>query len=127
MAQKKITDLDAAEAVAGTDLVEVVLDPSSTPSSARATVAQLMDSAPVQSVNGQTGTVVLDHTDVGADAAGSAASAEAAAKAASVPLTTGIVVVDSSTPVARPNAAIVLWLDDDTNAVAGDWRPATEA
>lgn len=35
-----------------------------------------------------------------------------------------IVVVDSPTPVARPDAAIVLWLDDATNAVAGDWRPA---
>jgi hypothetical protein len=40
----------------------------------------------VQSVNGQTGIVVLDAGDVGADQAGAAASAEAAAKAASQPL-----------------------------------------
>lgn len=34
------------------------------------------DTAPVQSVNGNTGAVVLDYTDVGADAAGAAATAE---------------------------------------------------
>lgn len=35
-----------------------------------------------------------------------------------------VAVVDSPTPTARPDAAIVVWLDDDTNAVAGDWRLA---
>lgn len=45
-------------------------------------------SAPVDSVNGETGVVVLDAADVGADAAGSAAAAQAAAIAASQSLST---------------------------------------
>ncbi len=44
------------------------------------------ESAPVDSVNGQTGVVMLDAADVGADVAGAAAAAQAAAQAASVPL-----------------------------------------
>ena len=61
--------------------------------------------------------------DVGTTA-GTVAAGDDSRFTASVPRDSGIVVVDSPTPVARPSAAIVLWLDDATNAVAGDWRPA---
>jgi hypothetical protein len=79
MATKKITELDAIGSVADADVVEIVDDVAGTPTSKKATVAQLAAApafAPVvASVNGQTGPVVLDAGDVGADPAGTASSA----------------------------------------------------
>jgi hypothetical protein len=48
----------------GTDLIAVTVDPATTPVSKKSTITTLMGQAPVQSVNTQTGVVVLDADDV---------------------------------------------------------------
>jgi hypothetical protein len=67
MANKKFTDLSPANAtpnLVGTDILAVTVDPATTPASNKTTITNLMTLAPVQSVNTQTGTVVLDADDV---------------------------------------------------------------
>jgi len=64
MANKKFTDLNATTSLVGTDLIAVTVDPATTPVSKKSTISTLMAQAPVQSVNTQTGTVVLDADDI---------------------------------------------------------------
>jgi len=64
MANKKFTDLNATTSLVGTDLIAVTVDPATTPVSKKSTISTLMAQAPVQSVNTQTGAVVLDADDV---------------------------------------------------------------
>ena len=67
MANKKFTDLLPANAtpnLVGSDILAVTVDPATTPASNKTTITNLMTLAPVQSVNTQTGTVVLDADDV---------------------------------------------------------------
>ena len=67
MANKKFTDLlptNATPNLVGTDILAVTVDPATTPASNKTTITNLMTLAPVQSVNTQTGTVVLDADDV---------------------------------------------------------------
>jgi len=64
MANKKFTDLTIAPSVANTDILAVTINPSSTPESRKVAVDVLMANAPVQSVAGRTGAVVLDADDV---------------------------------------------------------------
>lgn len=64
MANKKFTDLATASSVANTDILAVTINPSSTPESRKVAVDVLMANAPVQSVAGRTGAVVLDADDV---------------------------------------------------------------
>lgn len=81
------------------------------------TAAEAASAAPVQSVNGSTGVVVLDATDVGADASGTASSAVAAHEAASDPhpAYTTAVEAAAAAPVQSVNdytGAVVLDADD---------------
>ena len=64
MANKKFTDLNATTSLVGTDLIAVTVDPATAPVSKKSTITTLMFQAPVQSVNTQTGAVVLDADDV---------------------------------------------------------------
>ena len=64
MANKKFTDLTIASSVENEDILAVTIDPTGTPASRRVAVDVLMAKAPVQSVAGQTGAVVLDADDI---------------------------------------------------------------
>lgn len=64
MANKKFTDLTTASSVSNTDILAVTVDPTGTPASRQVAVDVLMANAPVQSVAGQTGAVVLDADDI---------------------------------------------------------------
>ena len=64
MANKKFTDLTIASSVANTDILAVTTDPQGIPASHQVAVDVLMANAPVQSVAGQTGAVVLDADDI---------------------------------------------------------------
>lgn len=63
MANKKFTDLLPANAtpnLVGSDILAVTVDPATTPASNKTTITNLMTLAPVQSVNSQTGAIVVD-------------------------------------------------------------------
>lgn len=76
---KKISQLDAASPLSGTELVPVVQDGQTKKVTAQA-IADLGGGGggDVASVNGQTGVVVLDHEDVGAASAAQGALADSA-------------------------------------------------
>jgi hypothetical protein len=65
-------------------------------------------SGAVDSVNGQTGVVVLTAAEVGADASGAAAAAQAAAEAASLPLPSGTPAA-GAVPVATGTGTATAW------------------
>ena len=64
MANKKFTDLTSVSSVGNDDILAVTIDPTGTPASRKVAVDVLMANAPVQSVAGQTGAVVLDADDI---------------------------------------------------------------
>lgn len=74
MANLKISELASAGALAGTELVEVVQGGVNKQTTTQEIADLGVGGGAVASVNGQTGVVVLDAGDVGADASGTAAS-----------------------------------------------------
>lgn len=71
MANVKIRDLTAAPSVSATDLVEITLDPSGAPASAKATIAQVSDaifSEAIETVNIDGGTI--DGVTIGTPSSG---------------------------------------------------------
>ena len=64
MANKKITQLTDLPTPAGADILAIVDDVAGTPTTKKVTATNLMTLAPVQSVAGRTGTVVLDADDI---------------------------------------------------------------
>lgn len=76
MANKKISELPAAGAITGPELVEIVKGGVNNQTTAQ-DIANLAAGG-VSSVNGDTGVVVLNAADVGADPAGTGAAAAAA-------------------------------------------------
>lgn len=72
----------------GTEFLEVIIPPFTPGTNRRVLLQDILDMAgAVDSVNGQTGVVVLDAGDVGADPAGSAAAAAAASQPIDADLT----------------------------------------
>lgn len=77
---KKISELTVAGALTGTETLEIVQGGANKQTTTQDIADLGGGGGAVDSVNGQTGVVVLDAGDVGADPAGSAAAAQAASQ-----------------------------------------------
>ena len=64
MGNKKFTELTDLPTPAGADIMAIVDDVAGTPTTKKVTATNLMTLAPVQSVNTETGAVVLDADDI---------------------------------------------------------------
>lgn len=84
---KKISELTVAGALTGTETLEIVQGGANKQTTTQDIADLGGGGGAVDSVNGQTGVVVLDAGDVGADPAGSAAAAQAASQPADSDLT----------------------------------------
>lgn len=80
MANKRITELPTGSPPSGAELLELVQGGVNVKLTAQEIADLAAGGGAVDSVNGQTGVVVLDYTDVGADASGAASAALSAAQ-----------------------------------------------
>jgi len=123
MADKKISQLDSGGAAQGTDELPIARSGANF----KLTVSSVSAAAPVQSVNGQTGVVVLDGSDIGYDPAFSGLPATNVQDA--IDILNFLVVHGTNSAFARPlNAPIVLWRGTaiPANPIGGDLWDETQ-